>query len=165
MELIEIVKNKKRENILLDIIVTIFCIINLLVLNKYNKYMEIDVSNRKLMQYKFENLANIYEINLDGKKTLVLLNENTKLGKNIYVKKIKDNKELKEIKQKLGNNFSSITLSNIDYDLDIKVEKYKLYTIVCIAFISIISLIVNLYGITKPEKTKYYKKISSKYYN
>lgn len=190
-DLRKLAKRKIMESLILSLLIIVFCIFNFgvnidtykkvifddyTIVNNYEElssakvnndnFIIIDLSNAGIEHYKLDEKANIYTLILDGKKILVLLKENTVLTDKVNVQIIKQDEFIQDIEKKLyKNTYDDIILSNINYNRDIDIIKYKVYVIGILTILSLISILINLIKLIKPEKTKYYKKINSKYYN
>ena len=168
-------RNKKNSlliNIILCLLLIIVCTINILLnISTYknvlsNNYKTIkgidDISNDKFYyinmkdikeeNYKLENKnakIKIYSKNIDNKKLLILLNENTILADKVSVKKLNDLKIKKTLNSVYKNDYYEVVLTNIDYSLDIKICLCEFYISVIVIIISILSSLIDLYIMLK----------------
>lgn len=189
----ELIKRKKKENILLSLLLITICMLNLILnfnnyvkvvskdyyevndiesLNKSiknkEKFIIVNLKNAKLESYSLANkdnvLANLYTLNMDNKNILILLKPNTILTTKVFLEILNDTSETYQIKDKLNNNYYDKYLSNVNYDFSIKFESIKLYVILLLLTLSIISIIINVISIRNPNRTHMYKKYYKKLY-
>lgn len=127
---IEIIKRGKLENIILKLIIIVFCIFTIIlnsnaynsifkggtIINTYkdletaimknNKFITLDLTNAKLMKYsiisddKSENI-NIYSLYLDDRQLLISLKDNTALTNKVTGELLKYNIDMSDVKKQL----------------------------------------------------------------
>lgn len=175
-------RSKKLQSIILNFILVILCIINVVVnnelykqvlTNNYNEIKTIDdfnsnisfkninLKDAKLEHYLIQNKKekiNIYTSNLDDVNILVLLRENTILTDKTPVEIVDDNDIIKDVKEKLKDkNYYTKVLSNINYNSNRKIQLYKIYVILGLIFISVLSIFINMVGLFKLSNSYMYK--------
>ena len=175
-------RSKKLQSIILSFLLVIICIVNVVINNElyrevltndFNKiktindldskisFKNVNLKESNLEHYSIEHKkekVNIYTHTLEDVNILVLLRENTILTDKTPVETIKDNKITKDIKEKLKDkNYYTKVLSNINYNTNRKVELYKVYVILALIFISIMSIFINMIGLFKLSSKYMYK--------
>lgn len=192
----ELVKRNKKENLVLNLIIIIVCILSLMLnINNYfrvissdyfeiksindlsnamknkERFISVDLRSAKLEMYslketnKKENFSDIYTLNIDGNNILILLKPNTMITDEVPLEILNDSKDTYQIKNKLkDNNYNNKVLSNINYNFNRNLEIIKFYITVILLILSIINIIINIYGMLNPNKTYMYKKYNKKLY-
>lgn len=188
MEIINIVKRKKIVNLIFSIIVIIICLFDFFSnMNNYymildgrykkinsisditddNKYYFIDMQTANKSNYNLKGddiIANIFFLKIEDKNILVILKENTILTDKTQVEIMNDDVIL-QLKDKFEKSNYEYILTNVDFNDDIKMDSYKLYFLLSIILISIISIIINLIGALNPKSTRMYKKLQKQEYD
>ena len=175
-------RSKKLQSLILSILLVIICIVNIVINNELYKevltndfkniktindlesnisFKSVNLKDATLEHYSIEHKnekVNIYTYNLEDVNVLVLLNKNTIITDKTPVEIVNDSKITKDIKEKLKDkNYYTKVLSNINYNTNRKVELYKIYVILALIFISIISILINMIGLFKLSSTYMYK--------
>lgn len=182
---IEIVKRNKMQNLVLSFLLIVFCLVNLIlnidnyksvITGEYNiinsikdlknakdkkvLFMYIDAKKAKLENYSLKSdiKVNTYKVKINNKNIMLLLKENTLLNSKVPVQLIKSDDNIIDLKSKLETKYDDkYILSDINYLNDKKIYTYKVYILLGLLFISIISVFINLMGVLNPEKTLMYK--------
>ena len=167
-------KTKKIESILLSVFLIVICIGDIIIkfddynavltnnyyrinkiedLNKSNRFKSANLKEAKMENYSIinnEKKVNIYTYELDGENILVLLNENTINTSKTPVQVINDNSITLDIKNKLKrNNYYKKVLSNVNFNLDRKIQLYTSYIMFTLIILSFISIIFNFIGLIR----------------
>lgn len=183
----EYVKRKKKESFILWLLLTIFCFTNIIInidlykkvifnsydnlikledLKKEYKYITVDLTKAKKENYLIEidnKKAHIYTLNIEGENVLVVINDNTLVTDKVLVEKYDDDSLSNDIRLKFPNKeYQDITLSNINYNKDRKVDTYKFYTLLAFFILGLLFAIKNFIQVLRPTKCKMYKKLISK---
>ena len=183
METENYVKRQKIKNLISNIVLIIFCVVNFCInyndyymvltkdykmINTINdvdtktKYFYINMQGATKSNYVLENssfVSEIYTLTIDNKKVLVALKQNTILTDKISVEIIKDKTMLYQLNDKFDSNNYAYYFSNIDLSKNVKVQLYKAYVLLGVMFISLIFGIINIIGIINPKNTYMYKKL------
>ena len=180
----EYVKRKKKESLILCLLLTIFCFANIIcnidlykkvVFNSYNaitsvedlkkddKFMTVDLTKAKKENYLIEinnEKAYIYTLNLNGTNVLVLINNNTLVTDKVVVEKYDNESLTGDIRLKFyEKEYHETTFSNINYVKDRNVELAKIYTLSAFFLLGLLFAIKNLIQVLNPTKTHMYKKL------
>ena len=185
----EMVTRKKREGLILWLLITIFCFANIIInidvyknvvfnsykqissledIKKDDKFMTIDLTKAKKENYLLElnnDKANIYTLNLNGTNVLVVTTNNTIATDKVIVEKYDNESLTNDIRLKFPEKkYDGTTFSNINCNKDINIELGKIYTLFGFFILGLIFAIKNLIQMINPTKTKMYKKLYKKLY-
>lgn len=191
--IIEIVKKEKIGNIILKLILLVTCLVtfmlnlkeyrqvftNNVVINNYSnlnsaitnkyKYVTINLSNAEETRFAFqnenqENAAKVYEINYGDYNLLLVLNKNTAITNVVKGELLKENTDIKTIKEKLvedSNNqkqYINSYFSNMDYSDEEKVTKTKFLITTVIILTLVFLIFIDFLKFLNPKKTHSYRK-------
>lgn len=190
---IKVIK-KKKESLMLSIVMIILCIISLIFFssdylkvlnNEYvninnsksledaiknnERYVSADLREAKLEVYSLENKKgkrlNLYTLDFDNKKVLIFLRDNTIITNKVYLNIESLDGNKKSIKDLLNNSdYYDAILSNENFTLNRDIDLTKMYVIYILIILSIVTIILDIYYINNPKKTNTYKKYMKKLY-
>lgn len=190
---IKVIK-KKKESLMLSIVMIILCIISLIFFssdylkvlnNEYvninnskslenaiknkKRYVSADLRKAKLEVYSLENKSekklNLYTLDFDNKKVMVFLRDNTIITDKVYLNIESFDGNKKSIKELLNNSdYYDTILSNENFTLNRNIDLTKMYVIYILIILSIVTIILDIYYINNPKKTNTYKKYMKKLY-
>ena len=180
----EYVKRKKKESLILCLLLTIFCFANIIlnmdlykkvVFNSYSqintledlktddKYVAVDLTKAKKENYLLEineEKAQMYTLNLDGTNVLVVTTNNTIATDKVIVEKYDNESLTNDIRLKFSQKeYSDVTFSNLNVTKDKNVELAKIYTLFGFFILGLLLAIKNLIQVINPTKTHMYKKL------
>lgn len=190
---IKVIK-KKKESLMLSIVMIILCIISLIFFssdylkvlnNEYvnvnnskslddaiknkERYVSADLRKSKLEVYSLENKnkkkLNLYTLDFDNKKVMIFLRNNTIITDKVYLNIESFDGNKKSIKELLNNSdYYDAILSNENFILNRDIDLTKMYVIYILIILSIVTIILDIYYINNPKKTNTYKKYMKKLY-
>jgi len=190
---IKVIK-KKKESLILSIVMIILCIISLIFFssdylkvlnNEYvninnskslddaiknkERYVRADLRKAKLEVYSLENKnkkkLNLYTLDFDNKKVMIFLRDNTIITDKVYLNIESFDGNKKSIKELLNNSdYYDAILSNENFILNRDIDLTKMYVIYILIILSIVTIILDIYYINNPKKTNTYKKYMKKLY-
>ena len=190
---IKVIK-KKKESLMLSIVMIILCIISLIFFssdylkvlnNEYvninnsklledaiknkERYVSADLRDAKLETYSLENKnkkkLNLYTLDFDNKKVMIFLRDNTIITDKVYLNIESFDGNKKSIKELLNNSdYYDVILSNENFILNRNIDLTKMYVIYILIILSIVTIILDIYYINNPKKTNTYKKYMKKLY-
>ena len=190
---IKVIK-KKKESLMLSIVMIILCIISLIFFssdylkvlnNEYvninnsksledaiknnERYVSADLREAKLEVYSLENKKgkrlNLYTLDFDNKKVLIFLRDNTIITNKVYLNIESLDGNKKSSKDLLNNSdYYDAILSNENFTLNRDIDLTKMYVIYILIILSIVTIILDIYYINNPKKTNTYKKYMKKLY-
>ena len=190
---IKVIK-KKKESLMLSIVMIILCIISLIFFssdylkvlnNEYvninnsklledaiknkERYVSADLRDAKLETYSLENKnkkkLNLYTLDFDNKKVMIFLRDNTIITDKVYLNIESFDGNKKSIKELLNNSdYYDAILSNENFILNRNIDLTKMYVIYILIILSIVTIILDIYYINNPKKTNTYKKYMKKLY-
>ena len=190
---IKVIK-KKKESLILSIVMIILCIISLIFFssdylkvlnNEYvninnskslddtiknkERYVSADLRKAKLEVYSLENKnkkkLNLYTLDFDNKKVMIFLRDNTIITDKVYLNIESFDGNKKSIKELLNNSdYYDAILSNENFTLNRDIDLTKMYVIYILIILSIVTIILDIYYINNPKKTNTYKKYMKKLY-
>lgn len=190
---IKVIK-KKKESLMLSIVMIILCIISLIFFssdylkvlnNEYvninnsksledaiknkERYVSADLREAKLEVYSLENKNekkfNLYTLDFDNKKVMIFLRDNTIITDKVYLNIESFDGNKKSIKELLNNSdYYDVVLSNENFILNRDIDLTKMYVIYILIILSIVTIILDIYYINNPKKTNTYKKYMKKLY-
>ena len=190
---IKVIK-KKKESLMLSIVMIILCIISLIFFssdylkvlnNEYvninnskslddtiknkERYVSADLRKAKLEVYSLENKnkkkLNLYTLDFDNKKIMIFLRDNTIITDKVYLNIESFDGNKKSIKELLNNSdYYDAILSNENFTLNRDIDLTKMYVIYILIILSIVTIILDIYYINNPKKTNTYKKYMKKLY-
>lgn len=190
---IKVIK-KKKESLMLSIVMIILCIISLIFFssdylkvlnNEYvninnskslenaiknkERYVRADLRKAKLEVYSLENKnekkLNLYTLDFDNKKVMIFLRDNTIITDKVYLNIESFDGNKKSIKELLNNSdYYDAILSNENFILNRDIDLTKMYVIYILIILSIVTIILDIYYINNPKKTNTYKKYMKKLY-
>lgn len=190
---IKVIK-KKKESLMLSIVMIILCIISLIFFssdylkvlnNEYvninnskslndtiknkERYVSADLRKAKLEVYSLENRnkkkLNLYTLDFDNKKVMIFLRDNTIITDKVYLNIESFDGNKKSIKELLNNSdYYDAILSNENFILNRDIDLTKMYVIYILIILSIVTIILDIYYINNPKKTNTYKKYMKKLY-
>ena len=190
---IKVIK-KKKESLMLSIVMIILCIISLIFFssdylkvlnNEYvninnsksledaiknkERYVSADLREAKLEVYSLENKnekkLNLYTLDFDNKKVMIFLRDNTIITDKVYLNIESFDGNKKSIKELLNNSdYYDAILSNENFILNRDIDLTKMYVIYILIILSIVTIILDIYYINNPKKTNTYKKYMKKLY-
>ena len=190
---IKVIK-KKKESLMLSIVMIILCIISLIFFssdylkvlnNEYvninnskslddtiknkERYVSADLRKAKLEVYSLENKnkkkLNLYTLDFDNKKIMIFLRDNTIITDKVYLNIESFDGNKKSIKELLNNSdYYDAILSNENFILNRDIDLTKMYVIYILIILSIVTIILDIYYINNPKKTNTYKKYMKKLY-
>lgn len=190
---IKVIK-KKKESLMLSIVMIILCIISLIFFssdylkvlnNEYvninnskslenaiknkERYVRADLRKAKLEVYSLENKnekkLNLYTLDFDNKKVMIFLRDNTIITDKVYLNIESFDGNKKSIKELLNNSdYYDAILSNENFTLNRDIDLTKMYVIYILIILSIVTIILDIYYINNPKKTNTYKKYMKKLY-
>lgn len=190
---IKVIK-KKKESLMLSIVMIILCIISLIFFssdylkvlnNEYvninnskslndaiknkERYVSADLRKSKLEVYSLENKnkkkLNLYTLDFDNKKVMIFLRDNTIITDKVYLNIESFDGNKKSIKELLNNSdYYDAILSNENFILNRDIDLTKMYVIYILIILSIVTIILDIYYINNPKKTNTYKKYMKKLY-
>lgn len=190
---IKVIK-KKKESLILSIVMIILCIISLIFFssdylkvlnNEYvninnskslddtiknkERYVSADLRKAKLEVYSLENKnkkkLNLYTLDFDNKKVMIFLRDNTIITDKVYLNIESFDGNKKSIKELLNNSdYYDAILSNENFILNRDIDLTKMYVIYILIILSIVTIILDIYYINNPKKTNTYKKYMKKLY-
>ena len=190
---IKVIK-KKKESLMLSIVMIILCIISLIFFssdylkvlnNEYvninnskslenaiknkKRYVSADLRKAKLEVYSLENKnekkLNLYTLDFDNKKVMIFLRDNTIITDKVYLNIESFDGNKKSIKDLLNNSdYYDAILSNENFILNRNIDLTKMYVIYILIILSIVTIILDIYYINNPKKTNTYKKYMKKLY-
>lgn len=190
---IKVIK-KKKESLMLSIVMIILCIISLIFFssdylkvlnNEYvnvnnskslddaiknkERYVSVDLRKAKLEVYSLENKKgkrlNLYTLDFDNKKVMIFLRDNTIITDKVYLNIESFDGNKKSIKELLNNSdYYDAILSNENFTLNRDIDLTKMYVIYILIILSIVTIILDIYYINNPKKTNTYKKYMKKLY-
>lgn len=190
---IKVIK-KKKESLMLSIVMIILCIISLIFFssdylkvlnNEYvninnskslddaiknkERYVSVDLRKAKLEVYSLENKnkkkLNLYTLDFDNKKVMIFLRDNTIITDKVYLNIESFDGNKKSIKELLNNSdYYDAILSNENFILNRDIDLTKMYVIYILIILSIVTIILDIYYINNPKKTNTYKKYMKKLY-
>lgn len=190
---IKVIK-KKKESLMLSIVMIILCIISLIFFssdylkvlnNEYvninnskslddaiknqERYVSADLRKAKLEVYSLENKnkkkLNLYTLDFDNKKVMIFLRDNTIITDKVYLNIESFDGNKKSIKELLNNSdYYDAILSNENFILNRDIDLTKMYVIYILIILSIVTIILDIYYINNPKKTNTYKKYMKKLY-
>lgn len=190
---IKVIK-KKKESLMLSIVMIILCIISLIFFssdylkvlnNEYvnvnnskslddaiknkERYVSADLRKSKLEVYSLENKnkkkLNLYTLDFDNKKVMIFLRDNTIITDKVYLNIESFDGNRKSIKELLNNSdYYDAILSNENFILNRDIDLTKMYVIYILIILSIVTIILDIYYINNPKKTNTYKKYMKKLY-
>lgn len=190
---IKVIK-KKKESLILSIVMIILCIISLIFFssdylkvlnNEYvninnsksledaiknkERYVRADLRKAKLEVYSLENKnekkLNLYTLDFDNKKVMIFLRDNTIITDKVYLNIESFDGNKKSIKELLNNSdYYDAILSNENFTLNRDIDLTKMYVIYILIILSIVTIILDIYYINNPKKTNTYKKYMKKLY-
>ena len=190
---IKVIK-KKKESLILSIVMIILCIISLIFFssdylkvlnNEYvninnskslddtiknkERYVSADLRKAKLEVYSLENKnkkkLNLYTLDFDNKKIMIFLRDNTIITDKVYLNIESFDGNKKSIKELLNNSdYYDAILSNENFILNRDIDLTKMYVIYILIILSIVTIILDIYYINNPKKTNTYKKYMKKLY-
>ena len=190
---IKVIK-KKKESLMLSIVMIILCIISLIFFssdylkvlnNEYvninnsksledaiknnERYVSVDLRDAKLETYSLENKKgkrlNLYTLDFDNKKVLIFLRDNTIITDKVYLNIESFDGNKKSIKDLLNNSdYFDAILSNENFTLNRDIDLTKMYVIYILIILSIVTIMLDIYYINNPKKTNTYKKYMKKLY-
>lgn len=190
---IKVIK-KKKESLILSIVMIILCIISLIFFssdylkvlnNEYvninnskslddaiknkERYVSADLREAKLEVYSLENKnkkkLNLYTLDFDNKKVMIFLRDNTIITDKVYLNIESFDGNKKSIKELLNNSdYYDAILSNENFILNRDIDLTKMYVIYILIILSIVTIILDIYYINNPKKTNTYKKYMKKLY-
>ena len=185
---------KKKESLILSIVMIILCIISLIFFssdylkvlnNEYvninnskslddtiknkERYVSADLRKAKLEVYSLENKnkkkLNLYTLDFDNKKVMIFLRDNTIITDKVYLNIESFDGNKKSIKELLNNSdYYDAILSNENFILNRDIDLTKMYVIYILIILSIVTIILDIYYINNPKKTNTYKKYMKKLY-
>ena len=188
-EAIKYIRSIKISNLIIDIILLVICFIHVyinlnlykqIVFNNYKTINNINELKDSKNKYYYLNMKksieenysillndkkhNIYTLNIDNNNLLIILSNNTILTNKTLVKITNDNNMIEDVKRKfLKNDYYKITLSNINLNKEILMDKIKTYIVLLIIVLTIISIFINIIQIINPKYTKLYKRLSKNF--
>ena len=190
---IKVIK-KKKESLILSVVMIILCIISLIFFssdylkvlnNEYvninnsksledaiknkERYVSADLRDAKLETYSLENKKgkrlNLYTLDFDNKKVMIFLRDNTIITYKVYLNIESFDGNKKSIKELLNNSdYYDAILSNENFILNRDIDLTKMYVIYILIILSIVTIILDIYYINNPKKTNTYKKYMKKLY-
>lgn len=190
---IKVIK-KKKESLMLSIVMIILCIISLIFFssdylkvlnNEYvninnsksledaiknkERYVSADLREATLEVYSLENKnekkLNLYTLDFDNKKVMIFLRDNTIITDKVYLNIESFDGNKKSIKELLNNSdYYDAILSNENFTLNRNIDLTKMYVIYILIILSIVTIILDIYYINNPKKTNTYKKYMKKLY-
>lgn len=190
---IKVIK-KKKESLMLSVVMIILCIISLIFFssdylkvlnNEYvninnskslddaiknkERYVSVDLRKAKLEVYSLENKnkkkLNLYTLDFDNKKVMIFLRDNTIITDKVYLNIESFDGNKKSIKELLNNSdYYDAILSNENFILNRDIDLTKMYVIYILIILSIVTIILDIYYINNPKKTNTYKKYMKKLY-
>ena len=190
---IKVIK-KKKESLMLSIVMIILCIISLIFFssdylkvlnNEYvninnsksledaiknkERYVSADLRDAKLETYSLENKKekklNLYTLDFDNKKVMIFLRDNTIITDKVYLNIESFDENKKSIKELLNSSdYYNVILSNENFTLNRNIDLTKMYVIYILIILSIVTIILDIYYINNPKKTNTYKKYMKKLY-
>ena len=190
---IKVIK-KKKESLMLSIVMIILCIISLIFFssdylkvlnNEYvnvnnskslddaiknkERYVSAGLRKSKLEVYSLENKnkkkLNLYTLDFDNKKVMIFLRDNTIITDKVYLNIESFDGNKKSIKELLNNSdYYDAILSNENFILNRDIDLTKMYVIYILIILSIVTIILDIYYINNPKKTNTYKKYMKKLY-
>ena len=190
---IKVIK-KKKESLILSVVMIILCIISLIFFssdylkvlnNEYvninnskslenaiknkERYVRADLRKAKLEVYSLENKnekkLNLYTLDFDNKKVMIFLRDNTIITDKVYLNIESFDGNKKSIKELLNNSdYYDAILSNENFTLNRDIDLTKMYVIYILIILSIVTIILDIYYINNPKKTNTYKKYMKKLY-
>lgn len=190
---IKVIK-KKKESLILSIVMIILCIISLIFFssdylkvlnNEYvninnsksledaiknkERYVRADLRKAKLEVYSLENKnkkkLNLYTLDFDNKKVMIFLRDNTIITDKVYLNIESFDGNKKSIKELLNNSdYYDAILSNENFILNRDIDLTKMHVIYILIILSIVTIILDIYYINNPKKTNTYKKYMKKLY-
>lgn len=190
---IKVIK-KKKESLMLSIVMIILCIISLIFFssdylkvlnNEYvninnskslddaiknkERYVSVDLRKAKLEVYSLENKnkkkLNLYTLDFDNKKVMIFLRDNTIITDKVYLNIESPDGNKKSIKELLNDSdYYDAILSNENFILNRDIDLTKMYVIYILIILSIVTIILDIYYINNPKKTNTYKKYMKKLY-
>ena len=190
---IKVIK-KKKESLILSVVMIILCIISLIFFssdylkvlnNEYvninnsksledaiknkERYVRADLRKAKLEVYSLENKnkkkLNLYTLDFDNKKVMIFLRDNTIITDKVYLNIESFDGNKKSIKELLNNSdYYDAILSNENFILNRDIDLTKMYVIYILIILSIVTIILDIYYINNPKKTNTYKKYMKKLY-
>ena len=190
---IKVIK-KKKESLILSIVMIILCIISLIFFssdylkvlnNEYvninnskslddtiknkERYVSADLRKAKLEVYSLENKnkkkLNLYTLDFDNKKVMIFFRDNTIITDKVYLNIESFDGNKKSIKELLNNSdYYDAILSNENFILNRDIDLTKMYVIYILIILSIVTIILDIYYINNPKKTNTYKKYMKKLY-
>lgn len=190
---IKVIK-KKKESLILSVVMIILCIISLIFFssdylkvlnNEYvninnsksledaiknkERYVRADLRKAKLEVYSLENKKgkrlNLYTLDFDNKKVMIFLRDNTIITNKVYLNIESFDGNKKSIKDLLNNSdYYDAILSNENFTLNRDIDLTKMYVIYILIILSIVTIILDIYYINNPKKTNTYKKYMKKLY-
>ena len=190
---IKVIK-KKKESLILSVVMIILCIISLIFFssdylkvlnNEYvninnsksledaiknkERYVRADLRKAKLEVYSLENKnkkkLNLYTLDFDNKKVMIFLRDNTIITDKVYLNIESFDGNKKSIKELLNNSdYYDVVLSNENFTLNREIDLTKMYVIYILIILSIVTIILDIYYIKNPKKTNTYKKYMKKLY-
>lgn len=190
---IKVIK-KKKESLMLSIVMIILCIISLIFFsseylkvlnNEYvninnsksledaiknkERYVSADLRDAKLETYSLENKKgkrlNLYTLDFDNKKVMIFLRDNTIITDKVYLNIESFDGNKKNIKELLNSSdYYDAILSNENFTLNRNIDLTKMYVIYILIILSIVTIILDIYYINNPKKTNTYKKYMKKLY-
>ena len=185
---------KKKESLILSVVMIILCIISLIFFssdylkvlnNEYvninnsksledaiknkERYVRADLRKAKLEVYSLENKnkkkLNLYTLDFDNKKVMIFLRDNTIITDKVYLNIESFDGNKKSIKELLNNSdYYDAILSNENFILNRDIDLTKMYVIYILIILSIVTIILDIYYINNPKKTNTYKKYMKKLY-
>ena len=190
---IKVIK-KKKESLILSVVMIILCIISLIFFssdylkvlnNEYvninnsksledaiknkERYVSVDLRKAKLEVYSLENKnkkkLNLYTLDFDNKKVMIFLRDNTIITDKVYLNIESFDGNKKSIKELLNSSdYYNVILSNENFTLNRNIDLTKMYVIYILIILSIVTIILDIYYINNPKKTNTYKKYMKKLY-
>lgn len=181
-EYIEIIKYRKLENIILKIIIIVFCFLTIIInLNEYKslfknntniensinenyRFVTLDLTPSKLISYSIidnnENKVNFYTLELNDKILLIALKENTVITNKVEGELKDYDKYVNVIKNKYNENGKLIEekyFSNVSYNTNKKIVEIKFYFTIILLIIIILTLPFDIFIYINPKKSKKFK--------
>ena len=152
---IKVIK-KKKESLILSIVMIILCIISLIFFSSdYLKVLNneyVNINNSKSLEDAIKNKERYVRADLRKAKLEVYSLESFDGNK-------------KSIKELLNNSdYYDAILSNENFILNRDIDLTKMYVIYILIILSIVTIILDIYYINNPKKTNTYKKYMKKLY-
>ncbi len=140
-------------------------------INKKIKFVNMDLTNAKAEMYSLSKLddknnkLNLYTIDLENKKVMIFLKNNTIITNKVYLNIEKFDGNKLSIKELLNDDeYYDIILSNEKFNENRNFEIYKIYVLISLIVLEVLSIIINTIYYKNPKKTYRYKKYMKKLY-